>query len=333
MKKFLFLFGVLMLFSSCQKKRTAEPGFQQVENYVPPASEAALDTMQAYISPSDPLNDRSSFTASNFQAAQIKFRGTRNIMYQISMAESTAPVIVVEYLNGEWSNGDTVSTTTRILLYVGSELLYRKAFPIEFSDAVNFSRVRKFNHTILSVNQQKSIVYYWFDVVRADGSFIKEYHAVCVDNEGVTNELSGDITRIGGSFASVRFLNENRLKAKVPPGSRYSDLAVDLLFSIDWNTCAAVMDVPVDTIFIISDQPSRYFSNKIKLFAEPQQTSTFRETNFRRLTQAKLQRAFVPSLFDSGNTTRDRIYVEFNKTTKGWIDHDMMLFEEIISEN
>jgi hypothetical protein len=333
MNRIVILLCFSLLFASCQKKKAAEPALPRMDNYVPPASEADIDTTQGYLSPSDPLSDRSTFTASNFQSTQIKFRGTRNISYQISMTGGTAPVIVVEYLNGSWGGGDTVSTATRILLYAGSELLYRKAFPIEFSGAVNFARIRKLDHTIMSVNQQKSIVYYWFDVVRADGSVTKEYHAVCVDNEGITNELTGDITRIGGSYASVRFLNENRLKAKVPPNVRYPDLTVDLFFSVDWNTCTAALDVPVDTVFIISDQPSRYFSNKIKLFSGPEPSAPFRETNFRRLTQAQMQRAFIPSMFDPVAVNRDRIFIDFNRTTKGWIDYNTMVFEEIIAEH
>jgi hypothetical protein len=331
--KHTFVFILLILaFSSCQKKKAAEPLPQRVDNYVPPALEADIDTTVAYLSPSDQLNDRSTFTASNFQSTQIKYRGSRNISYQITVGSATAPVIVVEYLNGAWSSGDTTSTATRILLYAGSELLYRKAFPLEFSGSVNFSRVRKLDHTIVTVNKQKAIVYYWFDIVRPDGSVEKEYHAVSVDNEGVTNELSGDIIRIGPGIGSVRFLNENRLKAKVAPNSQYPDLTVDLLFSIDWNACTSSLDVPVDTVFIISDQPTRYFSNKIKLFASTEPSSPFKETSFRRLTQAQMQRAFVPSLFDQAAIDRDRIFIEFNKSTRGWIDHETMKFEEIQSD-
>lgn len=326
---------LLLIFVSCKNRESAKAIHQSqaIDNYIPPASEADIDTTQAYLSPSDQLSDRSTFTASHFQSTQMKFRGLRNIAYHISMAGSTAPVIVVEYLSGAWSSGDTASTATRILLYGGSELLYRKAFPIEFSGPLNFSRIRKFDHAIMSVNQQKSIVYYWFDIIRADGSVEKEYHAVCVDNEGITNELSGDITRIGGSYASVRFLNENRLKAKVSPSRRYPDLTVDLLFSIDWTSCSSELDVPSDSVFIVSDQPSRYFSNRIKLYAGVEPSAAFRETNFRQLTQARIQRAFVPSMLDSAQIRRDRLFIEFNRTTKGWIDYDTMLFEEIISEN
>lgn len=333
MTRFVIVICFLVLLSSCQKKKVSEPPVQRMDNYVPPASDADIDTTQAYLSPSDPLSDRSSFTASNFQSTQIKFRGTRNILYHISMADAVAPVVVVEYLNGAWTNGDTISTATRILVYSGSELLYRKAFPIEFSDAVSFASVRKFDHSILTVNQNKFIIYYWFEIIRPDGYLSKEYHAVSVDNNGITNELAGDVIRIGGNFASVRFLNENRLKAKVRPHGRYPDLTIDLHFSIDWNTCTSVLDVPVDTIFIVSDQPSRYFSNKIKLFSTPEPSAVFRETNFRRLTQAQMQRAYVPSFFDSSAVKRDRLFIEFNKSTKGWIDHETMVFEEIIAEH
>ena len=329
----LFIIFLILLFSSCQKKKTVEQSVKQVDNYIPSASELEIDTTRGYISPSDELSDRSIFDNANFQKNKIKFRGERNIYYHVSQSGNNALTVAVEYLSGSWKNGDTISTATRILLYLDNELLYRKAFPIEFSDAVNFSTVKKFNYTTLTVGRTKSIVYYWFDIARADGSVENEYHAISVDKEGITNELTGDIVRIGKSHESVRFLNENRLKAKVPPNSRYPNLTVDLIFSVDWKTCTSSLDVPIDTIFTVSDQPFRYFNSKIKLHSSLERTSPFRETKFRRLTQAQMQRIFTPSLFDKTNIERDHLFVEFNKTTKGWIDYETMKFEEIVSEN
>jgi hypothetical protein len=257
----------------------------------------------------------------------------RNIFYHISQLPRSPLTVVVEYLGGIRAEGDTLSTATRMLLYSDNTLLYRKAYPVDLSDASTFSSARKFDHTILSVGPSRSILYYWFTIVNADGSVSTEYHAVAVDKEGVTNELSGDLTRIGGSIATVRFLNENRLKAKVVPNTRYQNLSVDILYTIDWQTCSAMMDVPIDTVFTVSEQPSRYFSSKIKLFSQPDNASSFRETNFRRLTQAQMQRVFIPSLFDTNSISRDRLFIQFNKNTSGWIDHETMKFEEIISEN
>lgn len=328
----LFVMGLMLGLSSCQKKKAAEPAPQRVDNYVPPATESDLDTTQAYTSPSDQLSDRSTFTASHFQSAKASYRGSRNIRYQISMGSGTAPVLVVEYLDGAWTNGDSTSTVSRILVYAGSELVYRKAFPLEFTGSVNFSRVRKLDHTVLTVTKSKSILYYWFEIVEPDGAMGKEYHAVAVDNDGLTNELTGDLTRIGGSYRTVRFLNENRLKAKVAPGPRYPNLAVDLLLTIDWTSCTSTLDVPVDTVFSVSDQPSRFFSNRIKLYPSPTAPASAKETNFRKLTQAQMQRAYIPSFFDSTQIERDRLFIEFNRTTSGWIDHGTIVFEEIQSE-
>lgn len=324
---------VLILFPSCQKKKSAEPSVQRVDNYVPPASEAEIDLTQSYLSPSDAFSDGSAFYATNFQPNQIKYRGTRKLFYHISKPLNSDLTVVTEYLSGAWTNGDTLSTATRILLYADDILLYRKAFPIEFSGAVNFSSVRKFNHTVLPVRADRSILYYWFDKVDAAGSVEKEYHAVAVDQSGITNELSGDLTRIGDHYNTVRFLNDSRLKARIPPNRRYPYLSVDVIYTVDWQTCSATMEVPVDTIFTVSEQPSRFFSSKLKLSAQPEPSAAFKETNFRRLTQAQMQRIFIPSLFDSGSISRDHLFIQFNRTTSGWIDHETMKFEEIVSEN
>ncbi len=334
MQKLVTLILLLLFVCACQKKKLAEPVVQRSDNYVQPASQDEIDTTQSYISPSDVLNNHSEFDREKFHAQVIQYRGVRNLFYTISFSQSmnNTITVIIEYLHGTSENGDSVSTASRILVYAKNALVYRKAFPLEFSNTIQFSAFRTFNHVVYTVSPTKAIVYYWLEVLRKNGAAEKEYQAVCIDNEGITNELSGDLNRIGGNYASIRFLNETRLKAKVPPTLRYPYLFIDLIFSIDWKTCNASLDIPVDTIFSVSDQPSRFFNSKIKLYTTPNRLSAFRETNFRRLTQAQMQRIFVPSFFNTINIRRDMVFVEFNRTTSGWIDYDTMLFEEIISE-
>ncbi|MFZ4621134.1 MAG: hypothetical protein ACOYNS_11290 [Bacteroidota bacterium] len=325
---------LLLLFcSSCQKKKAAEPSVQREEHYVPPATEEEIDVSQTYLSPSDGLSDRSAFIPSVFEKKELKYRGSRNIYYIVSRPKNSSVTLVVEYLSGRFANGDTVSTATRLLLFSDDVLVYRKAFQIQFDGPSNFSSVRKFDHSLMNISAARSILFYWNENVSEDGMSVKEYAAAAVDKDGLTNELSGDISRIGGSVTTVRFLNENRLKAKIAPNHRYLSLSVEVFYTVDWQAYTAVMDVPVDTIFSVSEQPSHFFSSKIKLFAQPQTNSAFRETNFRRLTQAQMQRLFVPSLFDTNSISRDHLFIQFNKSTSGWIDFETMKFEEIISEN
>jgi len=333
MKQTFILFLCAFLLVSCQKKKPAEQDVQKVDNFIPSASETDIDTTQAYISPSDASSDRAPYSSDRFLPTRITYRGTRSVFYIESVPTQQSPLrIVTEYMEGKWGDNDTVSSATRVLVYNNGLLVYRKAFPLSFATVTAFARVRKFDHVVLPVNASKSILYYWLDVVDAGGTVTREYHAVSSDAEGITNELSGDLTRIEGHFATLRFLNDERVKAKVPPGPRYPSLTVDLLFTIDWNACTAVLDVPVDTVFNISEQPSRFFSNKIRLFAGTEPGAPSTETNFRRLTQGAMRRAFVPSLFDTNSISRDRVFVEFNARTKGWIDHRTMLFEELALE-
>lgn len=333
MKYSFILLLCALLLTSCQKKKSAEQDVKQVDNFVPSASETDIDTTQAYLSPSDALNDRAPYASDQFLPTRITFRGTRSVFYQESVPTQQSPLrIVTEYMEGKWGDNDTISTVTRVLVYNNGLLVYRKAFPLSFATVTAFSQVRKFDHVILPVNEKKSILYYWLDIVDASGVVTQEYHAVSSDAEGITNELSGDLSRIAGHYATVRFLNENRVKAKVPPGPHYPALTVDLIFTIDWNACTAILDVPNDTVFIVSEQPTRFFSNKIRLFAGTEPGSSSTETNFRRLTQGTMRRAFVPSLFDTNSIGRDHLFVEFNTRMKGWIDHRTMVFEEVALE-
>lgn len=323
----------IIFLSACQKKDRVESIPQRPDNFVPSTSLMEIDTTQTYISTSDALSDRSIFDAENFQTKKIQYRGERTVSYFISspLGSNKNVMFVLEYLGGTKTNGDTTSTASRILIYTDNALAYRKAFPLEFSGTKNFFSILSFNHSFFSVSQTKSIMYYWLEIERG-GKIENEYHSISIDTEGIVNELTGNITRIGANVETVRFLNENRMRARVTPSSRYPNLKIDLYFSIDWKLCSALLDVPVDTIFTVSEQPSRYFSNKIKLFGAPNRRTTFRETNFRRLTQAQMQRIFIPSYFNPANIDRDFIFIEFNRTNRGWIDYETMLFEEIISE-
>ncbi len=329
----LLLLLLLLVSSSCQKKKGDEPNVQREERYVPPATEEEIDVSQTYLSPSDGFSDRAAFAAASFEKKELKYRGARNIFYLISQPKNSSVTLVVEYLSGRFANGDSVSTATRLLFYSENVLVYRKAFQIQFTGPTNFSSVRKFDHTLMNITGARSILFYWNENVSEDGSSEKEYSAVAVDKEGITNELSGDISRIGGNIGTVRFLNENRLKAKIAPNHRYPNLAVEIFYTIDWQTYAADMEIPVDTMFTVSEQPSHFFSSKIKLFAQPEKNASFRETNFRRLTQAQMERVFIPSLFDTNSISRDHLFIRFGKTASGWIDYETMKFEEIISEN
>ena len=325
--------ALIIVLSSCQKKERNESVPQRSENFVPATSLMEIDTSQTYISPSDALSDRSPFEQENFQTKKINYRGERTIYYHSSTSQGKNDniITVVEYLSGTKVNGDTISTASRILVYADNELAYRKAFPIEFSGTVNFYSVRKFNHALLRVTATKALIYFWLEIDR-NGSIENDYHAISVDTEGIVNELSGNINHVGSNFETIRFLNENRMRARVQPSSRYPNLKIDLIFSMDWKLCTATLDVPIDTIFTVSEQPSRYFNNKIKLYAATNQRSAFKETNFRRLTQAQMQRVFIPSYFNPNEIKRDFVFIEFNRTTRGWIDYDTMVFEEIISE-
>jgi hypothetical protein len=335
MQKPVTLVLLLLFFCSCQRKKPVENTVQRTDNYVQPASQDEIDTTQSYISPSDALNDQSPFDPEKFAPQLIRYRGLRKISYEMTstQAMNNKLTVVVEYLHGTNDGGDSISTASRILLYAKDVLVYRKAFIIEFSSPLQFSASRTFDHIVYTVSPTKAIIYYWLEVLWESGTPKIEYHGICVDNEGVTNELSGDLTKIGSGYASIRFLNETRLKARVPPGARYPYLNIDLIYTIDWKLCNAVLDVPVDTIFSVAEQPSRFFNSRIKLNNSPDRGASFRETNFKKLTQGQMRRIFVPSLFDTGSIKRDHLFIEFNRTTSGWIDYDSMLFEEIISEN
>lgn len=334
MSRSIPLLLLLLFICSCQKKKVVEPVVQRTDNYVQPASQDEIDTTQSYISPSDAFNDHAVFEKDMFQPQRIRYRGVRNLFYTVSSSQAMNNnlTIVTEYLQGTNDRGDSISTASRILVYAKNELVYRKAFPIEFSNAVHLSSSCTFNNVVFTVSSTKAIIYYWLEILRKNDPAEKEYHGICIDNEGIVNELSGDLNRVGGNHSSIRFLNETRLKAKVPPTSRYPYLAIDLIFSIDWKICSATLEVPVDTIFSVSEQPSRFFNSKIRLHTGSNRLSSSRETNFKRLTQGQMRRIFVPSFFNNDQIERDMVFVEFNRTTAGWIDYNTMLFEELITE-
>lgn len=85
-----------------------------------------------------------------------------------------------------------------------------------------------------------------------------------------------------------------------------------------------------DTIFSVTNFSDRFFGSITTLFAQPTGTSVFREMNLRRSTWAQMVRMFAPSLFAGENINRDRIFMQFNNTNRGWIDYKTMVGEEII---
>ncbi len=331
--KIIVLALLLLMFSSCQKKKAAESIVQRTDNYIPPSTETVPDSTQPYSSPTDAFKERSMFADTNFRISPFRFHGVRNLHYQILRAGKNYPTIVVEFLSGTWKNGDTVSTATRFLLYSGNMLLYRKAFALELSDAENFSTIKKFNKTVWNVSKTKAVIYYWIDNVRSDSTTEREYHAVSMNTEGITSELTGGFTRIGGNIETVNFLTERRVKASATPNARYPQLAVELNFSLDWKSCSATLDVPADTVFPVSGLPLRLFKNEIILHSSPVQTSPLHEADIRQRTRGQMQLVYLPSFFEMKDITRDRLFVEFNRTLKGWIDYESMKREGIISEH
>lgn len=131
---------------------------------------------------------------------------------------------------------------------------------------------------------------------------------------------------------AVRFLSEDRVSASIVPDPRYRNLAADVTIGIDWETSTTSLEVPRDTIFSLTNRPDRFFGSKTVLFAQPTGTSVFRELALRRSMRAQMVRMFAPSLFDSGNIHRDRIFIQFSTANKGWIDYKTMIGEEIVAE-
>ena len=326
-QSFLFIVICALAFTSCQKKKSAEVSPAPVAKPVVPVTE---DTLQTYISPADRFDDRSEFAAENFDPTPVRYRGDRTVHYKIAPLGNGAVTMVLEYISGSFAFGDSVSTVTRLLLYSQNQLVYRKAFPPEFAGTSSFASVRSFDHQLLKAGTTKAILYYWLTVTGADGIGRKEYHAVAMDQQGVTNELTGDLTRIAGNLSAIRFQGENRLLTRIPPHRRYHKITVDAAFTIDWTTCTATMDVPADSSFPVSDQPLHFFNAKTKLFSSTKEGAASRETIFKELTSAQIQRAFVPSLFDSSSVSRDRLFIHYSKALSGWIDPKTMTAEEIL---
>lgn len=326
-RQFLLILTFALVFSSCQKKKTADSAPIPAPKSVVPVTE---DTLQTYISPSDRFDDRSEFAAENFEPTPVRYRGDRTVHYKIAPLGNGAVTMVLEYMSGSFPFGDSLSTITRLLLYAQNQLVYRKAFPPEFAGTSSFASVRSFDHQLLKAGTAKAILYYWLTVTGADAIGRKEYHAVAMDQQGVTNELTGDLTRIAGNLTGVRFQGENRLLVRIPPHRRYVKFFIDVAFAIDWTTCTAAMDVPADSVFTVADQPLHYFNAKTKLFSSVKEGASSRETIFKKLTSAQIQRAFVPSLFDTASVSRDRLFVQYNKALSGWIDPKAMVAEEIL---
>lgn len=252
--------------------------------------------------------------------------------------------LVVEYLGGsiEYPGAEgkkTVSDTrtmTRMLFYLNNTLSFRKAFPVEVYGGAYFSIVRTFDKTFFDASPTKTIVYFWTDETKYGENYGKnsrrEYQAVGVDKDGIIYDLTGYFHRVSDNLDAVRFLSEDRVSASVVPDQRYRNVAVDVIITVDWKTSTTSLEVPRDTIFSVTNSPDRFFGSKTILFTQPTGTSVFKELNLRRLTRAQMVKMFAPSLFADENINRDRIFVQFNNTNKGWIDYKTMVGEEIVVE-
>ncbi len=320
----LYIIVLLIGVSSCQKKKQADHAQKNDDRYVPSVSS---DTVQSYLSPSDTLSDRSRFNENHFRADQIDYRGKRKYSYIISRSSDHPLTVVVEYLHGAGS--DTASTAVRLLIYADELLLYRKAFPPVFSEGNRFGAVTLCDHIVLNFDRTKSIVYYWLSRSGSATSADKEFHAVAVDPEGISSELSGTLTLLGSAAASGRFVSESQLAVPSPPHTRYRDLKIIHDVSIDWKECSAFIVNPSDTIYNVSLQSPRMFPAGQKLFAAPHRNASVRTAGRRTPLQGVIRKAFVPSMFvdDAG---RDMLYVEFQNNTAGWIDAEAMMKEEIL---
>ncbi len=336
------------LFPSCIKKKPDDSVIQQKTSDYQPATEIPLDTAGAYISPTDLFRDNSQFDRSSFFSKQIKYFGNRTVNYSLTSRslknKRDTITLVVEYLGGkvEYAGGgagkvvEDARTMTRLLFYLNNTLSFRKAFPVEVYDGAYFPVVRSFDKTFFDASPTKTIVYFWTDETGYGNDFEKinrrEYQAVGVDKDGIIYDLTGYFHRVSDNLDAVRFLSEDRVSASVVPDLRYRNVAVDVIITVDWKTSTTSLEVPRDTIFSVTNSPDRFFGSKTTLFAQPTGTSVFKELNLRRSTRAQMVRMFTPSLFASESINRDRIFVQFNSTNKGWIDYKTMVGEEIIAE-
>lgn len=338
----------MFLISSCTKKKPDDSIIQQKTSAYQPATEIPLDTSGAYFSPTDLFRDNSQFDRGSFQSRQIQYNGERSILYSITSRalknQRDTITLVAEYLAGKveytGTGGgkivDDTRTMTRILFYLNNTLSYRKAFPVELYDRAYFPVVRTFDKTFFDASPTKTIVYFWTDETGYGGNYEKidrrEYQAVGVDKDGIIYDLTGYFHNVSDNLDAVRFLGEDRVSASVVPDQRYRNVAVDVIIMVDWKTSTTSLEVPRDTIFSVTNSPDRFFGSKTTLFAQPTGNSVFKEMNLRRSTRAQMARMFAPSLFASENINRDRIFVQFNSTNKGWIDYKTMVGEEIIAE-
>lgn len=337
----------VILFSSCTKKKTDDSVIEQKTSAYQPASEVPLDTSGAYISPTDLFRDNSQFDRGAFQLRQIQYHGARTILYSITSRalknQRDTITLVVEYLGGKveytGSGGgkivDDTRTMTRILFYLNNTLSFRKAFPVELYDRSYFPVVRTFDKTFFDASPTKTIVYFWTDETgygANDGKINRrEYQAVGVDTDGIIYDLTGYFHHVSDNLDAVRFLSEDRVSASVVPDQRYRNVAIDVIIAVDWETSTTSLEVPRDTIFTITNTPDRFFGSRTTLFAQPTGNSVFKELNLRRSTRAQMAKMFAPSLFAADNIDRDRIFVQFSSTNKGWIDYRTMVGEEIIA--
>ena len=339
---------VSLAFSSCSKKKEEERSVQQNFSNYQPSTEVPLDTSGAYFSPTDLFRDNSSFASPLFETTRVNYQGNRSVRYSISShilkSGTDTLTLVVENLAGKITyhrtDGTTImedtSTVSRLLFYLNGTLYFRKAFPVVLRDSVYFPAIRLFNNVNFDAARTKTIVYFWTDEIPYGenyyNSFRRDYWAVGVDKEGVVYDLTGYFRRVSDNLDAVHFLSEDRVAASVVPDSRYRNLSIDVIITIDWMASATTLEFPSDTLFAVSGAPERYFTRTLKLYAQPASSSSFKEVKIRKATKARVLQLFAPSVLNKENIVRDRLLVQFSAKNKGWIDYSTMVFEEIIAE-
>ncbi|MBI2429083.1 MAG: hypothetical protein HYV29_09875 [Ignavibacteriales bacterium] len=343
----ILILGVFF-FSSCTKKKPDDSVIEQKTSTYQPTSVIPLDTSGAYISPTDLFRDNSQFDRSSFFSKQIKYFGNRTVSYSITSRslknQRDTITLVLEYLggkieyagSGEGKVVDDARTMTRLLFYLNNTLSFRKAFPVEVYDGAYFPVVRSFDKTFFDASPTKTIVYFWTDETGYGNNYEKEsrreYQAVGVDKDGIIYDLVGYFHHVSDNLDAVRFLREDRVSASVVPDQRYRNVALDVIITVDWKTSTTSLEVPRDTIFPVTNTPDRFFGSKTTMFNQPTGMSVFKELSLRRATRAQMVRMFAPSLLSSENIVRDRLFIHFNNTNKGWIDNKTMISEEIVAE-
>lgn len=347
-KKYIGVIILFLFLSSCSKKKEEARPLQQSMSQYQPSTEIEQEASGAYISPTDFFRDNSLFEPSLFDGAVVQYKGERKAQYVLSArplkSGNDTIILVIEYVSGKIkytrSDGrlivEDTSTVSRLLIYLNNALYFRKAFPVAVYDSLLFPSVRLLNKAYFDAAPTKSIVYYWTDEIpygeNYGNNLKREYHAVGVDKEGVVYDLTGYFHRVSDNLDAVRFLSEDRVAASVTPTSRYRNLAVDVMITIDWETSTTSLEIPRDTIFSVSGKPERYFTRTLKLYAEPTALSAFTEMRLRTTTKAQALQLFAPSIVANENIGRDRLFVQFSPTNKGWVDYETMVYEEIIAE-